>query len=47
MWASQKGIRDGVLAIESKDFEKLLGRPTTPINEALSQIVSQIDQTKN
>jgi NAD(P)H dehydrogenase (quinone) len=43
----QKGIRDGELDIESNDFEKLLGRPTTPINEALSQIVSQISQTEN
>ncbi len=43
----QKGIRDGELEIESNDLEKLLGRPTTPINEALSQIVSQISQTGN
>jgi NAD(P)H dehydrogenase (quinone) len=40
----QKGIRDGELEVESSDFEKLLGRPVTPINEALSQIVSQISQ---
>lgn len=40
----QQGIRDGALEIESNDFEKLLGRPITPINEALSQIVSQISQ---
>ncbi|MET1014462.1 MAG: SDR family oxidoreductase [Paenisporosarcina sp.] len=40
----QKGIRDRALEIESNDFEKLLGRPTTPINEALSQIVSQISE---
>ncbi len=40
----QKGIRDGALEIESNEFEKLLGRPITPINEALSQIVSQISQ---
>jgi NAD(P)H dehydrogenase (quinone) len=38
----QKGIRDGELEVESNDFEKLLGRPATPVNEALSQIVSQI-----
>jgi NAD(P)H dehydrogenase (quinone) len=44
---TQKGIRDGGLEIESNDLEKLLGRPTTPINEALSQIVSQISQTRN
>lgn len=42
---TQKGIRDGGLEIESNDLEKLLGRPTTPINKALSQIVSQISQT--
>lgn len=38
----QKGIREGALEVESNDFEKLLGRPTTPINDALSQIVSNI-----
>jgi NAD(P)H dehydrogenase (quinone) len=43
----QKGIREGALEIESNDFEKLLGRPTTPISEALTQIVSEISQTKN
>jgi NAD(P)H dehydrogenase (quinone) len=42
----QKGIRDGALEIESNDFEKLLGRPITPINEALTQIVNGISQTK-
>lgn len=35
----QKGIRDGALDVESSDFEKLLGRPLTPISEALTQIV--------
>ena len=40
----QKDIREGTLEIESNDFEKLLGRPAAPINEALSQIVSQISQ---
>lgn len=43
----QKGIRDGGLEIDSNDLEKLLGRPATPINEALNQIVSQISQTGN
>jgi NAD(P)H dehydrogenase (quinone) len=38
----QQGIREGTLEIESNDFEKLLGRPLTPINEALSQIVKGI-----
>jgi NAD(P)H dehydrogenase (quinone) len=42
----QKGIRDGELEIECNDLEKLLGRPITPINDALRQIVSQISQTK-
>nr|WP_263323524.1 SDR family oxidoreductase [Neobacillus sp. Marseille-Q6967] len=42
----QKGIRDGALEVESNDFEKLLGRPLTPINEALTQIVNGITQTK-
>lgn len=36
----QQGIREGQLAIESQDFEKLLGRPLTPIAKALDQIVS-------
>jgi len=35
----QQGIREGTLEVESSDFEKLLGRPVTPINEALSQLV--------
>lgn len=43
----QAGIREGALDIESNDFEKLLGRPTTPIDKALSQIVNDISQTKN
>ena len=38
----QKGIREGALEVESKDFEKLLGRPVTPISEALKEIVSGI-----
>lgn len=42
----QQGIREGTLLIESNDFEKLLGRPVTPIREALSQIVNEISQTK-
>lgn len=37
----QKSIRENTLAVESNDFEKLLGRPATPINEALKQIVTQ------
>lgn len=37
-----KGIREGTLEIESNDFEKLLGRPATPINKGLTQIVKGI-----
>ena len=40
----QKSIRVGSLDVESNDFEKLLGRPATPINEGLSQIVNGITQ---
>ncbi|MFB5196689.1 SDR family oxidoreductase [Neobacillus sp. KR4-4] len=35
----QKGILEGTLAVESNDFEKLLGRPATPISVGLTQIV--------
>jgi NAD(P)H dehydrogenase (quinone) len=40
----QKGIREGALEVESNDFEKLLGRPVTPIKEALTQIVNGISK---
>ncbi|KRE51162.1 SDR family oxidoreductase [Paenibacillus sp. Soil522] len=40
----QQGIREGALEIESNDLEKLLGRPVTPIREALAQIVNEISQ---
>lgn len=40
----QQGIREGALAIESSDFEKLLGRPLTPIDEALKQVVNGLKQ---
>ncbi|MGG1572533.1 SDR family oxidoreductase [Fictibacillus sp. NRS-1165] len=43
----QKGIRDGELEVESKGFEKLLGRPATPVNEALSQMVNELSANKN
>jgi NAD(P)H dehydrogenase (quinone) len=43
----QKSIREGTLDIKSNDFEKLLGRPVTPISEALRQIVSHITQKEN
>lgn len=44
---TQKGIREGGLEVESNNLEKLLGRPVTPMREALNQIVSQISQTGN
>lgn len=42
----QESIRNGSLDVSSKDFEKVLGRPITPIKEALKQIVNEISQTK-
>ncbi|HTG68880.1 MAG TPA: SDR family oxidoreductase [Candidatus Udaeobacter sp.] len=42
----QQGIREGALEIESNDIEKLLGRPVTPIREALTPIVNEISQAK-
>lgn len=38
----QQSNREGNLEIENSDFEKLLGRPVTPIEKALSQLVSEI-----
>ncbi|MGY3716806.1 SDR family oxidoreductase [Sutcliffiella cohnii] len=38
----QIGIREGTLAVESNDFEKLLGRSATPISDGLTQIVNGI-----
>lgn len=35
----QKAIREGALDIVSDDFEKLLGRPATPIADALPEII--------
>ena len=40
----QKSIRVGSLDVESDDFEKLLGRPATPLHEALRQIVDGLKQ---
>jgi len=40
----QKDIREGQLNIESDDFEKLLGRPATPIDEALRQLLQDISR---
>ncbi|MED1713213.1 SDR family oxidoreductase [Bacillus paralicheniformis] len=42
----QKGIREGTLEVESDDFEKVLGRPLTPIKEGLAQIVGGISEEK-
>ncbi len=38
--AIQSAIRDGVLEIESNDLPKLLGRPVTPLSEAIEVLVS-------
>ena len=40
--AIQGGIRDGSLEIHSTDFEKLLGRPATPIGDGLRTLVDQL-----
>ena len=42
-----KGIREGGLEAVSNDFEKILGRPSIPMREALSQIVRQLSQGAN
>ena len=38
----QQGIREGTLDVESQGFEKLLGRPVTPLKEGLTQLVETI-----
>ena len=38
--AIQSAIRDGVLEIESNDLPTLLGRPVTPLSEAIEVLVS-------
>ncbi|PKH11347.1 MULTISPECIES: SDR family oxidoreductase [Planomicrobium] len=35
----QQSIRNGSLEVSNTDFEKVLGRPVTPIDEALEQII--------
>jgi NAD(P)H dehydrogenase (quinone) len=40
----QESIREGSIALESSDLEKVLGRPVTPIHEALAQVVESISQ---
>ncbi|WP_066064349.1 SDR family oxidoreductase [Neobacillus soli] len=42
----QESIRNGSLDVESKDFEKVLGRPVTPIKEALKEIVKALSKAK-
>lgn len=38
--AIQQGIREGELDIESDHLERLLGRPATPLGEAIRQLLS-------
>jgi NAD(P)H dehydrogenase (quinone) len=38
--AIQSAIRDGVLELESNDLQTLLGRPVTPLSEAIEVLVS-------
>lgn len=42
----QRSIREGSLDFESNDFQKVLGRPATPIEEVLTQIINEITQNK-
>ncbi|MNW25439.1 Quinone oxidoreductase 2 [compost metagenome] len=37
----QQGIRAGELDVESTDFERVLGRPLTPLKVALGQVINQ------
>ena len=37
----QESIRNGSLEVENSDFEQVLGRPLTPINDGLAQLVSK------
>ena len=38
----QDSIRNGSLEVESNDFELVLGRPVTPLKEALQKLVSTL-----
>ncbi|MGF0003842.1 SDR family oxidoreductase [Bacillus altitudinis] len=38
--AMQSGIRDGALTVESNDFEKLLGRSLTPLEDRIREMIS-------
>ncbi|SDZ39198.1 NAD(P)H dehydrogenase (quinone) [Evansella caseinilytica] len=37
----QQGIREGYLDVASSDFEKVLGRPVTPLKDAVSEILNE------
>ncbi|WP_341962593.1 SDR family oxidoreductase [Planococcus maritimus] len=37
----QESIRNGSLEVANSDFEQVLGRPLTPINDGLAQLVSK------
>ncbi|UKS29740.1 SDR family oxidoreductase [Paenibacillus sp. HWE-109] len=41
--AIQSGIRDGVLDVVSSDLETLLGRKATPLQEAIKEIVANLN----
>ncbi|OXS77448.1 SDR family oxidoreductase [Domibacillus enclensis] len=38
----QESIRNGSLNVESNDFEKVLGRPVTPLHQALTQLIQPL-----
>lgn len=38
----QQSIRNGSLEVQSNDFEKVLGRPVTPVNKALTQLIDNL-----
>ncbi|TCI24116.1 SDR family oxidoreductase [Exiguobacterium sp. SH5S4] len=38
----QESIQNGSLEVESTDFERVLGRPVTPIREALKQLIATL-----
>lgn len=40
----QKSIREGTLAVESNDFEQVLGRKVTPTRQALGQLIREISK---
>ncbi|MFT8317575.1 MAG: SDR family oxidoreductase [Sporolactobacillus sp.] len=37
----QKDIREGTLDIESNDFQKLLGRPVTPLSDYIRRVINE------